>query len=257
MTTTKHRTFTLSEVEGQNTEQKVLITGCARSGTSLLLYLMRYFDNTVIVEEEINPFMDLSNYKNSVKRLVIKCPQGQQMGDRKRALGDFKIYDQVKTLQDVIDLNFKIIILIRDGRDVLVSKHYISQYYWVTSPRWIHAINNSLKYQSEKYSNNILFLRFENFVAETEANLNKISKFIGSDYSQDYKNHYIHINPHLDIAKAMNQPRPISSDNIGNWKQPEHQDRMRYLVKKYGESLSDLLIQLGYENNHDWVQQYL
>jgi len=238
------------------TTNKILITGCARSGTSLLLYLMRYFDNTVIVETEINPFKDLTFYSVPDKQLVIKCPQGQQMGGKSQAIGDFKSQTQVKTLQDVIDHGYKIMLLIRDGRDVLVSKHYETKSYWVDSYRWIYAIQNALKLQKMDKSGSILFLRFESFVSDTEANLQKISKFIGQSYSQKYKKYYQDIDQSLDIAKAMNTPRPISADNIGNWKRSEHRNRMQYITRNFGPQIAEKLTQLGYEKNHDWLQQF-
>lgn len=236
-------------------EQKVLITGCARSGTSLILYLMRYFDNTLIVEEETNPFNDLSAFETPGKRLVIKCPQGQQMDDEERALGDFSRYGEIKTLQDVIDHGFKIILIIRDSRDVLVSKHYLSEYYWTTAPRWLHSTNHVLKMQETK-NPNILFLYFEDFVEKPDVNLNKISEFLGCGYSQNYKEFYKDIDQDLDIAKAMNKPRPITTDNIGNWCKPEHHKRMCYLARHYGKQLSKQLINLGYEKDDDWLQQF-
>jgi len=53
---------------------KVLISGCARSGTTILTHMMRYFYSTKVgFEDEVHP-MEYASYNDSDHVLVIKKP---------------------------------------------------------------------------------------------------------------------------------------------------------------------------------------
>lgn len=241
---------------------KILITGCARSGTTLLLYVMKYFKNTqVITHEEIMPtritFADKKS-RNYIKReygkiLVIKKPMVHSRARR---------YESIK---DILAAGFKIIYIIRDGRDIMVSHHpKRDRRYHVNPVRWIETSAEILEYLDNP---RVLLIEYEDFVSDTEKAMELISKFLRVEYSQNYKNFHedkeiaegIDIKGHMATGLGDKGARPISKDSTGNWKLKEHKDRISSLVngpKEDFERFCDLLIKFGYEKDNSWADAF-
>ena len=109
---------------------KILITGAPRSGTSLLMILISYFRDLKVdptIETPHTLFKDLD---------VFKTPQR----------GDGLIWNDFiqpkHRIIDFINKKIKVIVMLRDGRDVLVSKHNANQKqsYWCPPERWVNSI---------------------------------------------------------------------------------------------------------------------
>lgn len=196
---------------------KLLITGCARSGTTILTHMMRYFYSTkVAFEDEAHP-MEYMNYNHSDHILVIKKPYLESS-----SLGYF-------TLQSLLYHGWKVIWLLRDGRDVITSiNHPVSQ------TRWVEA---NTEYMRHYQSKEILLIRYEQLVSSPYAEMDRIKDFIGQPYQDDF----------LDFHKLMTDtpmnkgiiPAPINQDTIGRFKNFPHQE--------YNDNFAQLLNIFGYE----------
>lgn len=230
---------------------KYLITGCARSGTTLMMYLTQYFYNVQsITSMEVRP-TKIKNKKSiyyikreDCKDLFIKYPAWE--------IG----HDYYDSLQNILDDQFKIIFMIRDGRDVLVSKHPpVTTDYHVEPKRWIFVNQEVLQYLNDE---RFLFVKYEDLVKDVEHIMNDISLFINKKYSDDYINFYKNV-PNNDISTGLEfkGARPISQDSIGNWKLLEHYKRMRDIVGgNYIKDICDLLITFNYEKNNTWINRF-
>ena len=216
---------------------KILITGCARSGTSLLLLLMRYFqDSFVEAKKEIHPILSKAqflqdDFNRRYSNIIIKRPQLS------------KTHPQYFNLQEVLDKDFKIIYIIRNGFDVLCSKRPQTGKYHVVDPnRWIAAIEDYLKHKDNK---NICTIKYEDLVNDTEHCMSKISQFLNTPYSIDYMNFYKNTKENTPITRATHGLRPIDIKSIDNWK-----NHKEYLEKKYKKRLAkinELNKKFGYE----------
>jgi len=244
-------------------DNKVLITGCARSGTTILLYLLKYFENTqVITRNEIRStkiYDKTSPHYIKIEKdkiLVIKCP----MVDKKHKP---KLYDSLK---DILNLKYKIIYIYRDGRDVIVSHHTTKKdKYHVYPKRWIESIKEALAY---KDCPKILFIKYEKFVSNPDRMMNNISEFLNLKYDKNYKDFYkekeiqdgFHKKRHMATGLGDKGVRPIAKDSTGNWKQEEHRERMKMLVNDYWprtfKPFCEFLIKLGYEKDNSWAKQF-
>lgn len=201
---------------------KLIITGCARSGTTVMVHLMRYFYNTkVIFQDESHPF-DYERYNHKNHILVIKKP--------------FLERDNIEyfTLQELIQKGWHVLWMIRDGRDVISST--VDGSYHVEQDRWTFAnkifLQNCMNYQ-------LLPIRYESLVTDHYAQMQRISNFIGQSY-QDYDDWFNQVNPEDPMNYGI-VPRPITAESIGNYK--NHPERISNLSTDFKK----LLTILGYE----------
>jgi hypothetical protein len=177
---------------------RVLITGCARSGTTLMVHLMRYFYNTdVVFRDEKHPHS--YRYYNPPDRiLVIKKPIVER-----NHIGYF-------SLSELLVNGWHIIFMMRDGLDVITSVHDGEKNY-VSPSRWVTANEELIKVMDDEL---VLPVRYESLVSNPDKEMDRIAKFIGQDYQPDYKEFYTQI----DTNDPMNVgvvPRPIDTLSVG------------------------------------------
>jgi hypothetical protein len=169
--------------------------------------LVQYFYSTnVVLNEEKHPY-DYFNYRDTDHRLVVKMP-----------------YQDVNSvpyfsLDNVIrGLGFKVVWLLRDGRDVICSKS--NGDYHCSPQRWIDA---NMEFLQNWDNRRIIIVRYEQLVTRTESVMDMLKDFLVSDYQKDFH----------DFYKAMTDtpmnagitPRPIDSNSVGNYK--NHPERLK------------------------------
>lgn len=238
--------------------KKILITGCARSGTTLLLFLMKYLKNSqVFLDKEYMPtkifdkksFYFIGDVDES-KILVIKRPVYPK--SHKNHI-DFK---------DILSCDFRCIFIIRDVRDILCSKHPPNKInYYVDTDRCCFTYDEIGKY---KKNNDFLFIKYEDLVTKTDDILNEIGDFIGSSFVPEYKNFYNYVIDDSSIKHGkqiygfgVKGSRPIDSDSVCNWKLEEHRERMKNIVGGTDiNRICKILIEYGYEKDNIWINNF-
>lgn len=218
---------------------KVLISGCARSGTTLLVNLMQYFDDSLcIMDDEKMPSL-YYNHDEGSTLFVIKKPAHPYTSK------------QHFNLRKVLD-HYKVIWLIRDGRDVITSKNHLNEYH-VPLERWIYT---NYQYQKHSSNKNMLLIRYEDLIKTPEAVMDNIGKFLNKKYSTDFVNFYTI----MDANSQMNVgivPRPIDSNNFGKWRDKKHNQVFIDLANnKLKNMFCNLLIQLKYDSTMNWIKKY-
>lgn len=179
---------------------KVLITGCARSGTTLMIHLMKYFYSAkVILDDEKHPY-DYYSHNDKDHVLIIKKPY-QEIN----SIEHFSIH----TLMN--KQGWKVIWMLRDGRDVITSK--VDGSFHVKQRRWVEANEDMLKNWNDC---RLKVIRYEDLVNHTDKTMGVVSDFIHQSYQEDFKEFY----KGMDDSK-MNYgitPRPIDVNSVGNYK---------------------------------------
>lgn len=176
---------------------KLLITGCARSGTTLMVHLMQYFYNCkVIIQDEQHPF-DYLDYNSKDHILVIKKPMLQKT--------DLEYFN----LGQLLDNGWKIIWMLRNGKDVIVSVNHLGARH-VDKSRWIETNYEMLKFCND---DGLLTIRYEDLCINADAQMKRISGFINQDYQKDFNNFYEQMSDTL-MNKGI-KPRPIDTESIG------------------------------------------
>ncbi|HBL11235.1 MAG TPA: sulfotransferase family protein [Cyanobacteria bacterium UBA11162] len=214
--------------------KRIHIVGCSpRSGTTLMLELMvSCFEIDGFSEHEMTIF---SYPKQDFKVFCSKQPR------------DILCIPPLLA----IDPNLWIIYLLRDPRDIVVSRHgENSKLYWTNLRHW-----KSYTRAARRVMNHPRFLtvRYENLVKnpnkvqqELMAKLPFLKKRANfSDYDKIAR-------PSQKSLNALGGLRPIATNSIGIWHQ--HKPRLAAQLELHG-SIAEELIEFGYETDDAWLSQ--
>jgi len=219
---------------GNRKMSNVFISGFPRAGTTMLHLIMNYFDDCDVYSDKERHPSDFLKLHSNKKYLVLKQPFGYYE--------DFPPPYNYISVQN--DYNCKIISLVRDPRDVLVSVHASNpSIYWV--PLEI-VIRNCKEYLKHINDPNVLFIRYEDLVSNTIQELDKISTFLNVFYTNDFRDFYKHPDATLTKNNSLGILREINTDRVNNWKAEEHNERIKSVMS---DELKMYIYKLGYEVN--------
>ncbi len=240
----------------------IYITGCARSGTTLLQQLMSAFELTHVVGGEC--FVDafthptirkLSNSHHIIIKRSGEClggeyPQGINGKNKKQVTGYLG-----KLLELIRSLNLRIVDIMRDPRDVLTSRHHSKPDSYYVSLQRLFNHEWEINWLRERWDK-VLSIKYEDLLTNpdicqetiaTNTGLEAEAKFSDyPDFLSDRKNI-------LDIEeKAMAGIRKLDPERIGRWK--KNDDSRDYIIKlaKKKSRLNELLVKHGYETDKEW-----
>ena len=159
--------------------------------------------------------------------------------------------------------------------------------YWYTFEeikKWFNSIKETFKTLEEvrgtELEKNYLVVRYEELVHNPEIEMKRVENFVGWPLDPSYLKFYEAANyrrlassPTLmggreytipiredsalegAIGSDHRQHRPIAPDSIGRWKKPVHNQRMKDILTLYEDEITNMLIELKYETNKDWINE--
>ena len=216
--------------------RRIIICGSPRSGTTLMNELMKCYDAVYVMNREESalrfPYMVTGK-----KFVVTKHPL------------DFRRLDKIIA---VFDEPF-ILFMLRDPRDVVVSRHYKQNNNYLVNFRvWLEAIQ---AYESLTYDKKIL-IRYEDLTNAPGTIQREIAERIGLSVNMNFKDFYKNVDAtHQDI-KSLGSIRPIDPKNSGKYLKREHANRIIEQLQKYPE-FSECVIRYGYEKDRSWEAQIM
>lgn len=233
------------------TRPPIVIGGCARSGTTMLLALMGAHPSVLAFTDELgflnkwrtdtdtgkpDPFRMDRKYRELIRcripptttRWCEKSPANV------RHIG--KILDHFE--EDVCFVH-----IIRDPRDVLISEHPEpgrSGDYYVPPERWVNDVSAGWEYQGHP---SVLTLYYEDLVLRTDATIDQLLKFIGEERVQEMDDWAGNTNVR-DNSAWEGGVKPTYPSSIGKWRKEGYEERIREVLKYPG--LQDLMERCGY-----------
>ncbi len=228
----------------------VVVGGCARSGTSLLLSVLSAHPHIVTIPNETQ----------------LLCPGAYWPPAGGIALPDIdQLYDVLTNLHRPLGcrawcektprnvLNFEAILkafgrrarlmhIVRDGRDVVLSRHPNKpDDFWVEPDRWVNDVQAGLKWREHPQ---VLTVRYEDLVEDMQSNVHRLCKFLSLEHDArllDYPQ-----NAQIRESDSWFEPaRPLSTESIGRWRLSENATRVQQLIDEPGAI--QLLEEFGYD----------
>lgn len=150
-----------------------------------------------------------------------------------------------------IDKNLWVIHMVRDPRDVVVSRHKKDpSKYWANLRIW--QSRRSMVRKASKHPR-FLTVRYEDLVREPQAVQQRlIDNMPFLKKRADFRDFHKTANPSDRSLEALGSLRPISTASIGAWRQ--HKPRVAAQLAMHGP-IDDELIKYGYEEDTSWHQE--
>lgn len=150
-----------------------------------------------------------------------------------------------------IDPNLFVICMIRDPRDIIVSKHSKDpDRYWAGLKFWKHYSKEIPKLADHP---RFIPIRYEDLVTEPDKVQKLISDKIPFLKKQIPFSRYHKAARVSNLSKeALGGIRPIKPTSIGKWR--EHKSRVAGQLQNHGPLTPDL-IKYGYEKDDDWLEE--
>ncbi|MDP2684843.1 MAG: sulfotransferase [bacterium] len=225
-----------SEFEKKFNKPPIIIGGCARSGTTLLLSILSAHPNIFGIPFEtrafcsnaydINPKLSHSTNLEKIYHyfLTQDIPNNSRWCEKTPKNILF-----VKEILRYFQNNVRIFNIVRDGRDVILSRHPENpKLLWVPQERWINDVRAGLEFENIPQ---VMTLRYEDLVIDFDRTIKKIFEFINEDCGPDMSNWYKYtkIKEHEAWFEGV---QPVSTKSIGKWKKFRHRKIIREFMKK-------------------------
>lgn len=214
--------------------KRIHIVGCGpRSGTTLMAEMMiACFDIGLHTDHE-----------DSIYRL----PSRDTEVFLTKKPGDVAVVEPALRITP----NLYVIYMVRDPRDMIVSRHgKASDVYWSGLVFWKNYTPYGRRLQHHP---RFITIRYEDLVtrpAEIQRELMARMPFLVK--RADFSDYHLRSTPSARSLDALGGVRAISSAGIGNWRR--HLPRIAGQLRIHG-SISDDLVEYGYEKDDSWQRE--
>ncbi len=211
----------------------VFIGGCARSGTTLLLSILSAHEEIFACPRELGLFNQVIQKKNGIEpeRIdrVYRCMIMNRIPSSATRWFE-KSPNNIRSINEIDQYykgNFRFIHIVRDGRDIILSRHPRDRNkYWVEPERWIRDVSAGLKYIEHP---NVHTIRYEDLINDFANTIGGICDFLGIARSENILNWHKHARVR-DYNALFAPVQEINSQSIAKWQKPENQQRVRELT---------------------------
>lgn len=229
-------------------DQPILIGGCGRSGTTLLLAILGAHPQVSALDFEsglftksrfssdiqrnhqkniasLKSFLSIRGIKNEASRWCEKTPKN------------------VRNIKDILAAfknEVQIVLLCRDGRDTVTSVHPDHEGYFISPQEWIDDTIQTLAWKDHPQ---VKILKYEDLILQFDETIEDLISFLGLAQSSSLDN--FSKNTVVQKNRAWKDGvQPIKPNSIGKWKKPEHKKVVQSLLEL--PQATSLLEKLGY-----------
>lgn len=235
------------KVEKQFTDPPILVGGCGRSGTTLLLSILSANPKLFAIPVETGIFCKAEPRALFVNwRYNMTFFYGRYFNDVPPTATRWceKTPMNVCYFDEIIekfDNRVKLIHIIRDGRDVVLSRHPTNESeYWVEPERWVEDVRHGLSFKGR---DNVFTLKYEDLIVNSEKLAIELADFLELPDPKELIDWHQHTTVKRNRAWS-GEVQPIFNDSVGKWKAPKYRERVAYFMKN--KEAVALLEELGY-----------
>lgn len=223
-------------------ENPLFIGGCGRSGTTLLLSLISVHPDIYAIPSETSAVSSGGNspetevtenediYIDVIYNQLIKSGKSVLKFDRWCEKTPMNIHF-TEDIFSYFGQGAQFINVVRDGRDVVTSRHpsdpssyYVSPYRWVRDVKAGFEVGNHSR---------ILTVYYEELVNGHISKMKEVFDFIGMSFPASIHN-YPESSQFSQNNAWFGKVRSVSNSSCGRWKRNEHEERVEELMSTPG-----------------------
>ncbi len=255
----KAKTNTIVRFLGERKEARhfdqdpIIIGGCGRSGTTLLLSILAAHpdifaiphESVALVNWEANSqnqkYAKIGMHPARIDRLyrhllVKRIPAGTRRWCEKTPRNIHHVDNILQYWEEALFIN-----IIRDPRDVLTSTHRNKPgEYWVSLNRWVKDVNKGLEYKDHP---RVFTIRYEDIVQNFEPTIRKLCTFLRIDCGPEILNWHAHTTVRKNRA-WQGKVVELHTHSVEKWKLPQHASRLTQIMQD--ERILELMERLHY-----------
>lgn len=233
----------------------VIVGGCGRSGTSLVTALIGAHSHILQVDRETEAFcpdatpdrgaVDIDHRRPRLDRLLIDLNRTEIPASVNRLVE--KTPRNVRNYGGILrhfGERVRIVNIVRDGRDVVLSRHpYSGREHHVSPARWVHDVALGAKYEGRPQ---VRTVRYEDLVAEPDATMRGLLEFIGEPW-EPVLEQFLAAPPTTSERRSGGEEtprRPPDPSSVDRWRTMPDAAPVRELLELPGAV--DLLTHYGY-----------
>lgn len=211
---------------------RLLITCKSRSGSTLFQGILNHHPDCKIEMEKFIYRADREMEGNIMKKpsLMRALPPEKQLEAETRILGNtsnYKVFGDKKNCTFILDKivkPFRVIYLIRDGRDVVSSEKRKKSSRWTIAEKSVRNLSKDwafeVKYWLEnRHKYDQLTIKFEDLIHEPEKTWSHVADFLGISYESLIKEHNAVITSKGDRNGYHKSVKQSGDSHIGYYKQ--------------------------------------
>lgn len=247
---------------GETTDPPIFIVGCGHSGTSLLLNILGKHSRIYAIPQETylayNVATHTAQLAPDAKAKLRRFDKVAISHGKKRWVE--KTPSHIHAIAELIEIcpACKILIIVRDGRDVACSIQDRTGDLAEGIRRWVDDNKAGQKFWKHL---NVRVLKYESLIEEFESTLTSTLSFVGETFEEQMR-HY-HKTPQFFYSNKIEKPTDAFGENHAkyrNWQinQPLFDGRGKWKRLSAAEKnlingiAGDMLIEYGYVEGTDW-----
>lgn len=232
----------------------IIIGGCGRSGTSLLLSVLSAHPGIIGIPIETMIFSQqrrfanhklnkVNHYRKLLSHIRMLPLKGTAYRWCEKTPRNVRFFH---TINREFKGRVKLIHIIRDGRDVITSSHPQLGENYISTQRWIKDVRSGL---SARDLSNLCEVKYEDLVTRYESTVKHLLNFLGEPFHTDMLVFHKRTNVNKHLAFNDHQVKEISSDSVNKWKRAVHKEVIEDFYKN--KEAITLLKELGYSVKSD------
>lgn len=223
----------------QSKKPPIVIGGCGRSGTTLLLSILGAHPNILAFEDELYSFYPLPFRLTTLIDKINKQKNKAWQRWCEKTPKNIRVFKEISHL---FEGHVRLIHIVRDGRAVVCSHHpNDASRYYVSPERWVADVSAGLE-----FGDGALLIRYEDLASAPEESLRRLCEFIGEEFDERMLSFEEYSSVKENKAWEGKQAEALHGARIDSWRSVEHEARVKEFTAYPGAA--ELNERLGYVN---------
>jgi hypothetical protein len=217
----------------------IVIGGCGRSGTTLLLSILGAHPNILAFEDELYAFYPLPFRLPKLFAEISKRENKNWQRWCEKTPKNVRVFSEI---HNVFEGDVRLIHIVRDGRAVVCSHHpNDASRYYISPERWVADVSAGLEFGDEA-----LLVQYEDLVSEPEKTLKTVCEFVDEEFDERMLSYEKFSSVKQNKAWKGKRAEALHGARVDSWRAAEYEARVQEFMAYPGAG--ELNQRLGYVN---------